>query len=155
LKQVHFTGYCYKIPGYELSKHGFNVWGRKKKMSIDSFLSHSSAFSYTILRSNRSQVQTLIFVFSRRIITPCSIRQRINMLWTKAEEIKNPIFLNVKTSRFTVGIINKGLIIPAEDWRPTTFGARVHASEWQIYRIKIGKPTWLFFLTLNPCLESS
>jgi hypothetical protein len=45
------------------------------------------------------------------------------MLRTKAEEMKNPLFLNAKTLRFTVGIINKGLIIPTEDWRPTSFGA--------------------------------
>ena len=37
--------------------------------------------------------------------------------------MKNPLFLNVKILRFTVGIINKSLIIPTEDWRPTTFGA--------------------------------
>jgi hypothetical protein len=34
----------------------------------DSFLHHSSAFSYTKLRSSRNQVQTLRFVFSSRII---------------------------------------------------------------------------------------
>ena len=45
------------------------------------------------------------------------------MLRTKAEEMKNPLFLNVKILRFTVGIMNKSLIIPTEDWRPTTFGA--------------------------------
>jgi hypothetical protein len=22
---THFTGYCYKIPGYEFAKHGLNV----------------------------------------------------------------------------------------------------------------------------------
>ena len=33
--------------------------------------------------------------------------------------MKNPLFLNVKTLRFTVGIINKSLIIPTEDWRPS------------------------------------
>jgi hypothetical protein len=29
----------------------------------------------------------------------------------------------VKIVRFTVGIINKSLIIPTEDWRPTSFGS--------------------------------
>jgi hypothetical protein len=43
------------------------------------------------------------------------------MLCTKVEEMKNPLFLNVKTLRFTLGIINKSLIIPTEDWRPTSF----------------------------------
>jgi len=37
--------------------------------------------------------------------------------------MKNPLFLNVKILRFTVEIINTSLIIPTEDWRPTTFGA--------------------------------
>jgi hypothetical protein len=32
------------------------------------------------------------------------------------------IIYYVKIVRFTVGIINKSLIIPTEDWRPTSFG---------------------------------
>jgi hypothetical protein len=37
----------------------------------------------------------------------------------RSEEL---IISYVKTVRFTVGIINKSLIIPTEDWRPTSFG---------------------------------
>jgi hypothetical protein len=44
------------------------------------------------------------------------------MQWPKAEELKNSLFLYVKTLRFTVGIINKSLIIPTEDLRPTSYG---------------------------------
>ena len=47
----------------------------RKKVAIDSFLCHSSAFSYTKLRSNRNQAQTLRFVFNPRIIIPCSLRE--------------------------------------------------------------------------------
>jgi hypothetical protein len=35
----------------------------RKKLAINSFLCHSSAFSYTKIRSNRNQVQTLRFVY--------------------------------------------------------------------------------------------
>ena len=38
----------------------------RKKLAIDSFLCHSSAFSYTKLRSNRNQAQKLRFVFNPR-----------------------------------------------------------------------------------------
>jgi hypothetical protein len=37
----------------------------------------------------------------------------------RSEEL---IMYYVKIVRFTVGIINKSLIIPTEDWRPTSFG---------------------------------
>ena len=37
----------------------------------------------------------------------------------RSEEL---IISYVKTVRFTVGIINKSLIIPMEYWRPTSFG---------------------------------
>jgi hypothetical protein len=37
----------------------------------------------------------------------------------RSEEL---IISYVKTVRFTVGIINKNLIIPTEDWRQTSFG---------------------------------
>jgi hypothetical protein len=37
----------------------------------------------------------------------------------RSEEL---IIYYVKTVRFTVGIINKSLIIPTEGWRPTSFG---------------------------------
>ena len=37
----------------------------------------------------------------------------------RSEEL---IIYYVKIVRFTVGIINKSLIIPTEDWRPTSFG---------------------------------
>ena len=42
----------------------------------------------------------------------------MNESW-RSEEL---IIYYVKTVRFTVGIINKSLIIPTEDWRPTSFG---------------------------------
>ena len=38
----------------------------------------------------------------------------------RSEEL---IIYYVKTVRFTVGIINTSLIIPTEDWRPTSFGS--------------------------------
>jgi hypothetical protein len=44
------------------------------------------------------------------------------MQWPKAEELKNELFLYVKTLRFTIGIINKNWIIPTEYLRPTSFG---------------------------------
>ena len=37
----------------------------------------------------------------------------------RSEEL---IISYVKTVRFTVGIINTSLIIPTEDWKPTSFG---------------------------------
>jgi hypothetical protein len=40
----------------------------RKQLAIYSFLCHSSAFSYTKLRSNRNQAQALRFVFNPRII---------------------------------------------------------------------------------------
>jgi hypothetical protein len=42
----------------------------------------------------------------------------MNKGW-RSEEL---IIYYVKIVRFTVGIINKSLIIPTEDWRPTSFG---------------------------------
>ena len=42
----------------------------------------------------------------------------MNKGW-RSEEL---IIYYVKIVRFTVGIINKSLIIPMEDWRPTSFG---------------------------------
>ena len=44
------------------------------------------------------------------------------MQWPKAEELKNELFLYVKTLRFTIGIINKNWIIPTEYLRLTSFG---------------------------------
>jgi hypothetical protein len=41
------------------------------------------------------------------------------VLILRSEEL---IIYYVKTVRFTVAIINKSLIIPTDDWRPTSFG---------------------------------
>jgi hypothetical protein len=83
---------------------GRGFWAESKKMAIDSFLSHSCTFSYTKLRSNRSQVDKYIYA--------------MNEGW-RSEEL---IIYYVKIVRFTVGIIKKNLIIPTENWRPTSFG---------------------------------
>jgi hypothetical protein len=50
------------------SMNGTRIWHQKKKLAIDSFLCHSSAFSYTKLRSNHNQAHTLRFVFNPRTI---------------------------------------------------------------------------------------
>jgi hypothetical protein len=55
-------------------------------------------------------------------MSPFVRRGDINMQWPKGWRSEELIISSVKTLRFTVGIINKSLIIPTEDLTLTSFG---------------------------------
>ena len=79
---AHFTGYCYKIPGYEFSKHGLNVQNKSSCLFYFNSVSLSFAGMYS------EWTWDYIIMIIRRLKTNLSVwawlRFDLNFVYEKA-----------------------------------------------------------------------
>jgi hypothetical protein len=117
------------------SEQGIIIRQLKTNLSVWTWLRFYLYFVYEkalLWRRNKSMA---IFFFRPQILVPFMRFQLLPVFYLtvsftsedkyamnegwRSEEL---IIYYVKTVRFTVGIINTSLIIPTEDWKPTSFG---------------------------------
>jgi hypothetical protein len=130
---------CFHLkPGtdtYSRSEQGIMIRRLKTNLSVWTCLRFYLYFVYEKALLWRRNESMAIFFFRPQILVPfdeisitsgfyltVSFTSEDNYAMNEGWRSEELIIYYVKTVRFTVGIINKSLIIPTEDWRPTSFG---------------------------------